>query len=121
MTEQSRIESLESVVTSLVNRIESLERVVASSMLNQPEEDETAEALENPLPLVEQVAENMAIYANVLDDSPFMRQAAQLLRSFEAIEGRPAADCLEIEQWSMGHLDGRGRFLVLPGGGDGPG
>jgi hypothetical protein len=68
-------------------------------------------------PLVELVAENMSIYAGVLDDQLFLPQAEQLLHSFEAIEGRPAADYLEIEQWSMQHLDiATSRFLVLPGG-----
>jgi hypothetical protein len=71
----------------------------------------------NPLPLVEELAENMAIYAGAIDDQPFRPQAEQLLRSFEAIEGRPAADYMEIENWSMSHLDVKGaRFLVLPGG-----
>jgi hypothetical protein len=70
----------------------------------------------NPMPLVEEVAENMAIYSKgVLDDQSFMAQAEQLLRSFEAIEGRPAADYLEIEEWSRSHLNtvGPAKFLVL--------
>jgi hypothetical protein len=70
----------------------------------------------NPVPLVDVVAENMAIYAGAFDDQSFRPQAEQLLRSFEAIEGRPAADYLEIEQWSLTHQDQGGRFLVLPGG-----
>ncbi len=69
-------------------------------------------------PLVEVVAENMMIYAGALDHQPFMPQAEQLLRSFEAIEGRPATDYLEVEEWSMRHLNdtSAARFLVLPGG-----
>lgn len=71
----------------------------------------------NPMPLVELVAENMAIYAGAGVDGidSFMPKAEHLLRMFEAIEGRPAADYLEIEQWSMSHLDEGGKFLVLPG------
>ena len=64
-------------------------------------------------PLVEEVAENMAIYAGTTNDERFIRQAEQLLRSFAAIEGRPAADYLEVEEWSRHHLDKSGRFLVL--------
>ena len=68
--------------------------------------------------MVEVVAENMAIYAGALDDQQFMPQAEQLLRSFEAIEGRPATDYMEVEDWSRDHLHhvGPARFLVLPGG-----
>jgi hypothetical protein len=67
--------------------------------------------------LVELVAENMSIYAGGVDDGRFLPQAEQLLHSFEAIEGRPAADYLELEQWSRQHLDSpAARFLVLPGG-----
>jgi hypothetical protein len=59
----------------------------------------------------------MAIYANALDGEPFMAQAEQLLRSFEAIEGRPAASYTEVEEWSWRHQDiDTARFLVLPGG-----
>jgi hypothetical protein len=69
----------------------------------------------NPPPLVELVAEHMAIYGGTLDDGHFMPQAEQLLRTFEAIEGRPSADYPEIEEWSRRHLDIRAaRFLVLP-------
>ena len=71
----------------------------------------------NPLPLIEQVAENMAIYARRKDGKVFMPQAKQLLRSFEAIEGRPAVNYMEVEKWSRRHLDVKGaKFLVLPGG-----
>jgi hypothetical protein len=69
-------------------------------------------------PLVELVAENMAIYAGCIDEQGFRPQAEQLLRSFEAIEGRPATDYLEIEEWSRHHLDHvAARLLALPGGG----
>jgi hypothetical protein len=70
----------------------------------------------NPPSLVEVIAENMAIYAGAVDDQSFMPQAEQLLRTFEAIEGRSPAEYLEFEQWSMNHLDKGGRFLVLGGG-----
>jgi hypothetical protein len=63
--------------------------------------------------LVEQVAEAMAIYAGMLDATSFEAQAAQLLRSFEAIEGRPPKDYLEIETWSLAHKHPCGPFLVL--------
>jgi hypothetical protein len=81
-------------------------------------DDEDFEANLDNRPLVELVAENMSIYASAVgDDQHFMPHAEQLLRSFEAIEGRPAADYLELEQWSRQHLDSpAARFLVLPGG-----
>jgi hypothetical protein len=62
--------------------------------------------------LVEQIAEGMAIYAGSLDAAAFMPQAQQLLRSFVAIEGRPPADYLEIEKWSMRRVKS-GRFLMV--------
>jgi hypothetical protein len=68
-------------------------------------------------PLVEQVMENMSVYARPVDDERFRPQAEQLLNAFQAIEGRPAVDYLEIEEWSLRHLDIKAaRFLVLPGG-----
>jgi hypothetical protein len=70
----------------------------------------------NPPPLVELVAENMAIYAGTDDAEAFRPHAERLLRMFEAIEGRRAIDYPEIEQWSMAHQGEGGRFLVLPGG-----
>jgi len=66
----------------------------------------------NDLTLSEQVAENMAIYAGQLDHAQFMAQAVQLVRTFEAIEGRPPHDYLEIENWSHDHLK-FDRFLVI--------
>jgi hypothetical protein len=63
--------------------------------------------------LVKTVAENMAIIAGVTDDGKFFPQAEQLLRLFEAIEGRKPRDYLEIEEWSRHHLDRGGRFLIL--------
>ena len=70
----------------------------------------------NPPSLVEQVAQNMAIYARVADSDIFKAQAEQLLRTFEIIEGRAAVDYLEVEEWSRLHLDAVGaRFLVLRG------
>jgi uncharacterized protein (DUF427 family) len=65
------------------------------------------------MPLVEQIAENIAIYAGVIDDARFMPQAQQLLRIFEAIEGRPPRDYLEIEDWSLHHLEKGGRLLIV--------
>jgi hypothetical protein len=53
----------------------------------------------NPLPLVEEIAENLAIYAGVIDDTPFLDMAARLLRSFEVTAGRPAENHLEVEDW----------------------
>ncbi|MCK1632657.1 hypothetical protein [Bradyrhizobium sp. 162] len=71
----------------------------------------------NPPPLIDVLMENMAIYGGIDDPEHFKSQAEQLLRSFEAIEGRPAADYFEIEEWSMCHLEVKAtRFLVLPGG-----
>jgi hypothetical protein len=79
------------------------------------DDEEEFEANEANRPLAEVVAENMAIYAGVLDEQSFMPQAEQLLRSFEAIEGKPAADYLEVEEWSRSHLNtvGPARLLVL--------
>ena len=60
----------------------------------------------NPPPLVEQLAENMEICAGVFaHDHFFQPLAEELLRSFKAIEGRPARDYLEIEGWLMRHRD----------------
>jgi hypothetical protein len=69
-----------------------------------------------PQTLLEQIAEAMGIYAGTRDHERFVPQAEQLLRSFEASEGHPAVDYLEIEQWSKFHLDPSGKFLVLSGG-----
>ena len=68
--------------------------------------------------LVEEIAENMSIYAGTIDSDKFFQQAEQLLSSFEAIVGRLPNGYLEIEDWSRHHLDKGGRFLVLPGGQD---
>jgi hypothetical protein len=91
--------------------------------LDKTTSDDEEEEFEANRPLVELIAENMAIYdvafrGDAIDDESFMLQAERLLRSFEAIEGRPAADYMEIEEWSMRHLNdvGPARFLVLPGG-----
>ena len=65
--------------------------------------------------LVEQIAENMSIYADMIDPERFIQQATRLLSSFEAIEGRFPEDYLEIENWSRSHLDKGGRFLILNG------
>ena len=46
---------------------------------------------EDNRPLVEVVAENMAIYAGALDDQQFMPQAEQLLRSLPPVAKTPAA------------------------------
>ena len=64
----------------------------------------------------EQVAEAMGIYTRTYDDERFIPQAEQLLRSFEASEGHPATDYLEIEEWSKRHLHSSGKFIVLEGG-----
>jgi hypothetical protein len=77
---------------------------------------ETFNDAQFPQALVEQIAEAMGIYAGTPDHVRFVPQAEQLLRSFEASEGQPAVDYLEIEQWSRCHLDPSGKFLVLPGG-----
>ena len=69
-----------------------------------------------PQTLVKQIAEAVRIYAGTRDRERFVPQAEQLLRSFEASEGHPAVDYLEIKQWSRCHLDPSGKFLVLPGG-----
>jgi hypothetical protein len=66
--------------------------------------------------LVEQIVDAMGIYTGTPDHERFVPQAEQLLRSFEASEGHPAVDYLEIEQWSRRYLDPSGKFLVLPGG-----
>ena len=64
----------------------------------------------------EQVAEAMGIYTRTYDDERFIPQAEQSLRSFEASEGHPATDYLEIEEWSKRHLHSSGKFIVLEGG-----
>jgi hypothetical protein len=96
----------------LIERIRSQVGLPRRTML-RPEAEEQAEFEANPPPLVEQIAENMAICAGVLDEAQFISQAEQLLRSFEAIEGRSPADYLEIEDWSRSHLAQGGRFLVV--------
>jgi hypothetical protein len=63
--------------------------------------------------LIGEIAENIAIYNGVVNDEQFIPQAQQLLRSFEAIEGRLPRDYLEIETWSASRVDRSGRFLVL--------
>jgi hypothetical protein len=63
--------------------------------------------------LQDQVAENMAIQAGRIDEEPFRLQAGELMRRFEIVEGRLPADYLEIEQWSLTHLDKSGSFLVI--------
>jgi hypothetical protein len=68
--------------------------------------------------LVEEIAENMSIYAGTIDPDRFVPQAEQLLSSFEAMVGRLPNDYLEIEDWSRNHLDKGGRFLVLRGSRD---
>jgi hypothetical protein len=84
-----------------------------NTMMSDDEED-----FDDNQSLVELVAENMAVYASAVSDyESFMPQAEQLLRSFEAIEGRPATNYLEVEEWSRRHLNkvGPARYLVLPG------
>jgi hypothetical protein len=66
-------------------------------------ETATAEEDVNPLPMVEQIAENLSIYAGVVDGTQFIPHVKFLLRSFEASEGRPPRDYLEIEQWCSHH------------------
>jgi hypothetical protein len=65
--------------------------------------------------LIEEIADNMSIYAGTIDPEKFIPQATQLLSSFEAIEARLPEDYLEIEDWSRSHLDKSGRFLALNG------
>jgi hypothetical protein len=77
------------------------------------EEEKLAAFAAVPLPLVEEVAENMAIYDGATDVERFIPRAQHLLYIFEAIEGRSPADYLEVEEWSRHHLDKGGRFLVL--------
>ena len=69
--------------------------------------------VDNAPSLAEQVAEAMATYAGAVDDTPFMAQAEQLLRSFEAIEGRLPRDYSEIEAGSLAHKHPSGPFLVV--------
>ena len=66
----------------------------------------------NPPLLVEQVAENMAIYAGATDDALFLPHAYRLLGLFQFIEGRPTENYLEIEEWSRTHPDWSSRFWL---------
>lgn len=54
----------------------------------------------NPLPLEDQLTENLAIYAGVVDDDEQFRPYARfLLRAFEKRERRAPNDYTEIEEW----------------------
>jgi hypothetical protein len=61
---------------------------------------------------VELVAENMAIHAGSVSEEEFIPAARELIRQFEAIEGREPRDYLEIEEWSLSRLKS-GKLLVL--------
>ena len=54
----------------------------------------------NPRPLVEVVAENMAIYVGVMDDTKFLTPAAQAIEAFTRIEGHAPEDYSELEAWA---------------------
>jgi hypothetical protein len=83
--------------------------------------DQDPEAFEFKLKLVEEIAENMAIYAGSMDEEAYLPSAKELLRRFRAIKGRDPVDYMEVEEWSMSMIDKSGQFLVLPGGGAGDG
>jgi len=57
----------------------------------------------NPLPLVEQIAENLAIYAGTVDEAQFIPHAKFLLGAFKSSEGRLPGDYLELENWCSRH------------------
>jgi hypothetical protein len=80
------------------------------------EEGQDSKAIEFKPKLVEQIAENMAIYAGAKDDAAFLSLAKELLRRFRAIKGRDPVDYLEVEEWSASTVDKSGRFSVFSGG-----
>jgi hypothetical protein len=87
---------------------EEIKLLVAQWLEKNPLPKDVQEAIEeyeaNPPPLVEQVAENMAIYAGVTDDSQFLPMAKWWIDAFTTVTGRPPRDYLELEEWAMKHL-----------------
>ena len=70
-------------------------------MGDQRDKEEFEGAITSEEDFVRLIAENMAIYAGVLNgDEAFMPQARELLRSFKEIEGHLPVDYAELEIWA---------------------
>ena len=83
-----------------------LQSLADAAKVAAAEDDADFEA--NIPPLVELLAENLAIYdGSVNDDEAYLAQAREILRQYRAAHGRDPAEYMEVEEFFLSRQQGR--------------